>query len=287
MGGSAASAAPLASVAATSAGQSFMAPLSRPLVFLLAEDAKKAAILTANAPGFRAWMSLFRNATYLASAHRLQDLPLPDAPEIAFGGRSNAGKSSAINALANHARLAFVSKTPGRTQQINLFRLAQGGAILADLPGYGYARVPESLRRHWEATLSDYLRTRKSLRGLALVMDARHPLTERDELMLEWFRPTGRPIHVLLTKSDKLSRSAATATLRRVRERLARRGGNYTAQLFSSLHRTGVAEAEEVFAGWLGLPAAVPGSAPERQRNGDKKAPSQRGKLGAKRLKCD
>jgi len=231
-------------------------------------------------------MSLFRNVTYIASAHRLQDLPLPGAPEIAFGGRSNAGKSSAINALADHARLAFVSKTPGRTQQINLFRLAQG-AILADLPGYGYAKVPESLRRHWEATLSDYLRTRKSLRGLALVMDARHPLTERDELMLDWFRPTGRPIHVLLTKADKLSRSAASATLRRVRERLAHRGGNYTAQLFSSLHRTGVAEAEEVFAGWLGLPAVVPTSAPERPTNGNKKAPSQRGKLGAKRLKCD
>ncbi|HTO48492.1 MAG TPA: ribosome biogenesis GTP-binding protein YihA/YsxC [Burkholderiales bacterium] len=211
-------------------------------------------------------MSLFQNATYVASAHRLQDLPPPGAPEIAFAGRSNAGKSSAINALANRTRLAFVSKTPGRTQTINLFRLT-GGGILADLPGYGYAKVPEAMRRHWEATLSAYLQTRSSLCGLALVMDARHPLTERDELMLAWFRPTGRPIHVLLTKSDKLARSAAAATLARVRERLRALRGNYTAQLFSSVDRTGLEEAEAVFAGWLGAGSG--------ERN--KKAPGQRG----------
>jgi GTP-binding protein len=219
-------------------------------------------------------MSLFQNATYVASAHRLQDLPPPGAPEIAFAGRSNAGKSSAINALANRTRLAFVSKTPGRTQTINLFRLT-GGGMLADLPGYGYAKVPEALRRHWEATLSAYLQTRTSLCGLALVMDARHALTERDELMLEWFRPTRRPVHVLLTKSDKLTRSAAAATLARVRARLRALGGNnYTAQLFSSLHRTGIEEAEAVFAGWLGAGAGA--------GEHNKKAPGQRGKPGAK-----
>ncbi len=210
-------------------------------------------------------MSLFQHATYVASAHHLHDLPPPGAPEIAFAGRSNAGKSSAINALANRTRLAFVSKTPGRTQTINLFRLA-GGGILADLPGYGYAKVPEPLRRHWEATLSAYLQTRASLCGLALVMDARHPLTERDELMLGWFRQTGRPIHVLLTKADKLTRRTAVATLAGVRERLHALGGNYTAQLFSSVHRTGLEEAEAVFAGWLGTPG-----------EGNKKAPGQRG----------
>jgi GTP-binding protein len=218
-------------------------------------------------------MSLFQNATYVASAHRLQDLPPAGAPEIAFAGRSNAGKSSAINALANRTRLAFVSKTPGRTQTINLFRLT-GGGILADLPGYGYAKVPEAMRRHWEATLSAYLQTRSSLCGLALVMDARHPLTERDELMLAWFRPTGRPIHVLLTKSDKLTRNAASATLARVRERLRALRGNCTAQLFSSLDHTGLAEAEAVFAGWLGTASG----------DGNKKAPGQRGKPGAKCL---
>ncbi len=228
-------------------------------------------------------MSLFQNATYIASAHRLQDLPPPREPEIAFAGRSNSGKSSAINALANHTRLAFVSKTPGRTQTINLFRLT-GGGILADLPGYGYAKVPETMRRHWEETLSGYLQTRASLCGLALIMDARHPLTARDEIMLGWFRPTGRPIHVLLTKADKLSRAEASATLRRVRERLGRLGSDYTAQLFSSLRRTGVEEAEAVLAGWLAAPGTDAGTP---AASAHKKAPGQRGKPGAKRLKCD
>ena len=228
-------------------------------------------------------MSLFQNATYIASAHRLQDLPPPREREIAFAGRSNSGKSSAINALANHTRLAFVSKTPGRTQTINLFRLT-GGGILADLPGYGYAKVPETMRRHWEETLSGYLQTRESLCGLALIMDARHPLTERDEIMLGWFRPTGRPIHCLLTKADKLSRTEASATLQRVRERLSRLGSDYTAQLFSSLRRTGVEEAEAVLAGWLAAPGSDPRTVPA---SGHKKAPGQRGKPGAKRLKCD
>ncbi len=207
-------------------------------------------------------MSLFQNASYVASAHHLRELPPPDAPEIAFAGRSNAGKSSAINALANRTRLAFVSKTPGRTQTINLFRLA-GGGLLADLPGYGYAKVPETLRRHWEETLSSYLQSRASLCGLALVMDARHPLTERDERMLGWFRPTGLPVHVLLTKADKLTRTAAAATLARVRAHLRSFGPRHTAQLFSSVDRTGLEEAETVFAGWLGI---TPGEA-------NKKAP--------------
>jgi GTP-binding protein len=220
-------------------------------------------------------MSLFQNATYLASAHHLQDLPPPGEPEVAFAGRSNAGKSSAINALANRTRLAFVSKTPGRTQQINFFRLV-GGGLLVDLPGYGYARVPDALRTHWETTLSDFLQTRRSLCGLVLVMDARHPLTERDELMLGWFRPTGRPVHVLLTKADKLNRREQALTLQNVRARLATLGGHATAQLFSSPDRSGLEEAEAVIAGWLVAAGA---------RN--KEAPSQRGKLGAKRLKCN
>jgi GTP-binding protein len=220
-------------------------------------------------------MSLFQNATYLASAHHLQDLPPPGEPEVAFAGRSNAGKSSAINALANRTRLAFVSKTPGRTQQINFFQLA-GGGLLVDLPGYGYARVPDALRSHWENILSEFLQTRRSLCGLVLVMDARHPLTERDELMLGWFRPTGRPVHVLLTKADKLNRREQALTLEKVRARLATLGGLTTAQLFSSPDRSGLEEAEAVIAGWLIAAGA---------RN--KEAPSQRGKLGAKRLKRD
>ena len=233
-------------------------------------------------------MSLFHNATYVASAHRLEDLPPPGEWEVAFAGRSNAGKSSAINALVNHLRLAFVSKTPGRTQQINLFRVSPGG-LLVDLPGYGYANVPRDLRRHWEATLGTYLQTRPTLRGLVLVMDARHPLTERDEVMLAWFRPTGRPVHVLLTKSDKLTRSKGALTLNRTRTRLAQLGRNYTAQLFSSVSRVGVEEAEAVVAGWLGLEVPPAGVSPPRGAAGmrNKKAPGQRGKPGAKGLNFD
>jgi GTP-binding protein len=236
-------------------------------------------------------MSLFHNATYVASAHRLQDLPPPGEWEVAFAGRSNAGKSSAINALADHKRLAFVSKTPGRTQQINLFRLAAGG-LLVDLPGYGYAKVPHDLRRHWETTLETYLQTRPTLRGLVLIMDARHPMTALDEAMLRWFRPTGRPVHVLLTKADKLSRSEGVLTLAKVRARLGRLGQNYTAQLFSSLHRLGVEEAAVVVTGWLGFEVGPEAPSPPRAStgaagSGNKKAPGQRGKPGAKGLNFD
>jgi GTP-binding protein len=249
-------------------------------------------------------MSLFRNATFVLSAHELRDLPAPAAPEIAFAGRSNAGKSSAINALVHHARLAFVSKTPGRTQLINYFRL-RGGAFLVDLPGYGYARVPGPTRDHWEGLLSGYLQSRSSLFGLVLIMDIRHPLTPLDETMLAWFRPTGKPVHVLLTKADKLPRAAAETALRRVRGRLAELAPNFTVQLFSALKRTGIDVAEQVLGGWLGVEQATqpphtrhprarptrletetkkPPRKPNEARDRNKKAPSQRGKLGAERL---
>src|SRR2546421_432389 len=161
-----------------------------------------------------------RLAAYALSAHDPRELPPPGVPEIAFAGRSNAGKSSAINALAGRRRLAFFSKTPGRTQQINFFSLT-GGGLLTDLPGYGYAKVPAAIRDQWEGFLSTYLQTRQSLVGMALIMDARHPLTELDRRMIDWFVPTGRPLHILLTKSDKLSRGLAQATLARVRRELA------------------------------------------------------------------
>lgn len=193
-------------------------------------------------------MSIFSDARYLHTAHLRSQLPPEGAPEIAFAGRSNAGKSSAINALAGRRRLAFFSKTPGRTQEINFFALRNGG-LLTDLPGYGYAKVPLELRAHWEEFLGEYLQTRGSLIGLALVMDARHPLTELDQRMINWFVPTGRPIHILLTKADKLTRSAATATLARVGKALAETP-NTTIQLFSSTARTGVDDAEAVFKGW-------------------------------------
>lgn len=197
-------------------------------------------------------MSLFRGATFYITAHHLADLPPPLGPEIAFAGRSNAGKSSAINTLADHNRLAFVSKTPGRTQQINFFSLP-GGVFLVDLPGYGYAKVQRELRAHWEQLLSTYLQTRASLFGMVLIMDARHPLTPLDAQMLNWFASTGKPVHVLLSKSDKLSRQEAQKTLRAVQTRLREFADNYTAQLFSSLKKLGMEEAEAVIGAWLGI----------------------------------
>lgn len=197
-------------------------------------------------------MSLFRGATFYITAHHLRDLPPPLGPEIAFAGRSNAGKSSAINTLVNHHRLAFVSKTPGRTQQINFFSLP-GGAFLVDLPGYGYAKVQRDLRAHWEQLLSTYLQTRGSLFGMVLIMDARHPLTPLDRQMLNWFATTGKPVHVLLSKSDKLSRQEAQKTLREVRAELGKYADNYTTQLFSSSKKQGMEEAEEIIGGWLSV----------------------------------
>lgn len=196
------------------------------------------------------FMSLFRNARFEISIARPQDLMPTVGAEIAFAGRSNAGKSSAINTLVGHTRLAFVSKTPGRTQLINIFRM-NNGAALVDLPGYGYAKVPESIRKQWVRLLEDYLSHRESLVGLILIMDSRHPMTPLDQQMLGWFVPTGRPVHVLLTKSDKLTRGPAMQTLAKVRKELAAWGGNITVQLFSSLKKTGTDEAEKIVAGWL------------------------------------
>lgn len=197
-------------------------------------------------------MSIFRHAQFETSIAKPSALPLPDSAEVAFAGRSNAGKSSAINTLASHTRLAYVSKTPGRTQLLNFFRL-QCGARLVDLPGYGYAAVPEKIRRDWQGLIEDYLCTRSNLVGLVLMMDARHPLTPLDWQMIGWFTPSGRPIHILLTKSDKLSRGAAATALNQVRGALKqyRSSAALTAQLFSSLTKTGIEECERVVGAWL------------------------------------
>jgi GTP-binding protein len=205
-------------------------------------------------------MSLFRNAQFEISVAKPNGLPSPNGPEVAFAGRSNAGKSSAINTLCDHVRLAFVSKTPGRTQLINFFRL-RNGAVLVDLPGYGYAEVPEAVRLQWQGLLEDYLTTRPNLVGLVLIMDSRHPLKDRDKVMLGWFAPSGRPIHVLLTKSDKLTRTAQATTLAAVRKELEPLGAQVTVQLFSSLKKTGIEEAEAVVGSWLATPEAeIPAS---------------------------
>ncbi|MFA5370678.1 MAG: ribosome biogenesis GTP-binding protein YihA/YsxC [Sideroxydans sp.] len=209
-------------------------------------------------------MGLFSKATFFTTVNHIKDLPLHGGKEVAFVGRSNAGKSSAINTLANHVRLAFTSKTPGRTQHLNYFDLGEN-RFLVDLPGYGYAKVPPDVQAHWEQLLSQYLQTRAELAGLVVIMDARHPLTERDQVMLEWFIPTGKPIHILLTKSDKLNRQQATKTLRDVKEFLAEHYSSditpanghepspqCSVQLFSSLKKVGMDEAEGVIASWIG-----------------------------------
>jgi GTP-binding protein len=198
-------------------------------------------------------MPLFRHAVFEISVAKPQDLPEATGPEIAFAGRSNAGKSSAINTLVGHTRLAFVSKTPGRTQLINLFRL-RNGAALVDLPGYGYADVPEKIRKQWQGLLETYLARRQALAGLVMIMDARRPLTDLDRQMINWFGPTGKPIHCLLTKADKLTRQEQTKVLRQVRAEVADAGSPITAQLFSSLKKLGIEDAETVIAAWLEQP---------------------------------
>ena len=197
--------------------------------------------------------NLFRGATFEISAAKLSGLPRSDGAEVAFAGRSNAGKSSAINTLAAHTRLAYVSKTPGRTQLINVFRL-RNGAALVDLPGYGYADVPDAVRRQWGGLLESYLSKRQNLVGLVLIMDSRRPLLELDWQMIGWFVPSGRPIHCLLTKSDKLTKLEQAKTLAETRKALEGLAGQVTVQLFSSLKKTGIEETEHVVGGWMPPP---------------------------------
>jgi GTP-binding protein len=196
---------------------------------------------------------VLHHARFHTSAAHLRDLP-PSRAEIAFAGRSNAGKSSAINLLTRKHRLAFTSKTPGRTQLINYFAVAPD-VYLVDLPGYGYAKVPPAMKAQWEALLSAYLQTREALAGLVLIMDARHPLTALDRQMLDWFALTGKPVHVLLSKADKLSNSERVQTLRRVRQELAGMQ-QVSVQLFSSLSKLGADEAAAQIEAWLQAAAA-------------------------------
>jgi len=190
------------------------------------------------------------NARYHLSVHDPRLLPDDSLPEVAFIGRSNAGKSSALNTLAGRRRLAFVSKTPGRTQLINFFAVDED-AYLVDLPGYGYAGVPHEVRRHWDALVGEYIFHRRALAGVVVVMDSRHPLAPQDRRLLDWLLPSGRPVHVLLSKSDKLSAQAGQRTLAQARKDLAGTYPGATAQLFSSLKRTGTAEAQACIETWI------------------------------------
>lgn len=195
----------------------------------------------------------YRNARFVGSAARLVQLPPDSGNEVAFAGRSNAGKSSALNAIADNRNLARTSKTPGRTQLINLFAVDEAHRLV-DLPGYGYAKVPEAMKLAWGELMAQYLRVRQSLRGLILVMDVRHPLKPFDAQMLGWCAQAGMPVHVLLTKADKLGRGEASATLQQVRKELGGRGAPVTVQLFSATSGQGVEEARAVLDGWMQWP---------------------------------
>ena len=201
--------------------------------------------------------ALFARAAFLASAGRKEDFPGDERPEIAFLGRSNVGKSSAINAITGRKRLAFASKAPGRTQTINFYDIAPV-ARLVDLPGYGYARVPQSVRAHWELLVRSYLEQRASLAGAVVLMDARHPLTPQDERLFGWLRPMSVPTVVLLTKADKLSRSSGNATRAKMVQRLSARPADVL--LFSSTTGLGVEAARERLAQWLPLEKAAAGN---------------------------
>ncbi|HLT04839.1 MAG TPA: ribosome biogenesis GTP-binding protein YihA/YsxC [Pseudomonas sp.] len=197
-------------------------------------------------------LGLCQQATFLTSAAKVDQCPPDLGREIAFAGRSNAGKSSALNTLT-HANLARTSKTPGRTQLLNFFRL-DDERRLVDLPGYGYARVPIPLKQHWQMHLEAYLGSRASLVGVVLMMDIRHPLTEFDRMMLDWGRSSGMPLHILLTKADKLAFGPAKNALLKVQREVRQGWGDgVSVQLFSAPKRQGIEEAHAVLAGWLGL----------------------------------
>ena len=195
--------------------------------------------------------SRYQQAVFAFSANREAQFPAAARVEIAFAGRSNAGKSSALNTLTNQKTLARVSRTPGRTQLINYFALPDAGCFLVDLPGYGYAEVPEQVRAHWQALLGRYLLQREVLRGVVLLMDIRHPMKELDIRMLECCAERQLPAHVLLTKADKLSRSVAEKQLRALRSELVNWHAPFSVQLFSSLKRLGLLELVAQLDTWI------------------------------------
>ena len=203
---------------------------------------------------------VYRNARFLLGAPDLRRLPPDTGREVAFAGRSNAGKSSAINAITGQKALARTSKTPGRTQQINVFPVCDS-RYLIDLPGYGFAKLPQAIRAHWQRALPEYLQRRRSLRGLMLIMDIRHPLTVLDQQMLAWCAHAGLPVHVLLAKADKLKQGPAAKALRCTAERLAREHPDTSVQLFSALRHRGIEAAHGKLDAWLELGTVPPANA--------------------------
>ena len=192
----------------------------------------------------------FSNTGFLLSASRLAECPEGSCDEVAFVGRSNAGKSSAINTLTDQPKLARTSKTPGRTQLLNFFQVAEG-KFLVDLPGFGYAKVPENIKKQWEKHMEAYLNERNSLRGLILLMDCRHPLKNFDHMIIDWCSQAEMPVHILLTKCDKLKSGARNKALLETGRELASFGDMVTLQLFSALKNTGAGELKGRLQGWL------------------------------------
>lgn len=194
----------------------------------------------------------FNTAKFQVSAAKLNQCPEDVGAEVAFAGRSNAGKSSAINSLTQQTRLARTSKTPGRTQLINFFSLNIEGLRIVDLPGYGYAKVPIAMKEHWQQHLDEYLQKRQCLQGVVLVMDIRHPMKEFDEMMVQWCEATGVPLHVLLTKADKIKRGPAQSTLLKLKKQLRERlGHKVTLQVFSALKGQGVDLLQNRITTWM------------------------------------
>jgi len=196
--------------------------------------------------------SFYHKARFLTSASKLSETPPDLGYEVAFAGRSNAGKSSAINALSRQKQLARTSKTPGRTQLLNFFLLDEQRRMV-DLPGYGYAKVPESVKQKWQQEMARYLAQRKSLKGVVLLMDIRHPLQPFDLQMLDWAEQIRLPLHILLTKADKLSRGAANTVLFKIRDSLHKRSTSVTVQLFSAVTREGMDQLCEALDNWLAV----------------------------------
>jgi GTP-binding protein len=192
----------------------------------------------------------FSKTGFLQSASRLAECPIDTCDEVAFVGRSNAGKSSAINALTDQPKLARTSKTPGRTQLLNFFQVAEG-KFLVDLPGFGYAKVPENIKKQWEKHMEAYLNQRNSLHGLVLLMDCRHPLKNFDHMIIDWCSQAEMPVHILLTKCDKLKSGARNKVLLETGRELAIFGDLVTLQLFSALKNTGAGELKGRLQRWL------------------------------------
>ncbi|RUO63176.1 ribosome biogenesis GTP-binding protein YihA/YsxC [Pseudidiomarina insulisalsae] len=192
----------------------------------------------------------FQPTVFITSAADIRQLPADDGVEIAFAGRSNAGKSSALNTLTRQRNLARTSKTPGRTQLINVFEVAPGKRLI-DLPGYGYAKVPIAVKEKWQRALSEYLQKRESLKGLVLLMDIRHPYRDVDQELLHWATDCDIPVLVLLTKADKLKPGARKSTLLQAREAALVFGGDVTVEMFSSLNKLGLPLVEAKLTEWL------------------------------------